>query len=35
MGSEIDMLVAGNLLLRKKDQDPALRLGYRGRFDPD
>jgi len=35
MGSEIDLLVVGNCLLRKGDQDPALRLDYRGRFDPD
>jgi carbamoyltransferase len=35
MGSEIDMLVAGNCLLLKEDQDPALRLDYRDRFDPD
>jgi carbamoyltransferase len=35
MGSEIDVLVAGNCYLRKEDQDPALRLDYRNRFDPD
>jgi carbamoyltransferase len=35
MGSEIDRLVAGNCVLRKEDQDPALRLDYRDRFDPD
>ncbi len=35
MGSEIDLLVVGNCLLRKGDQDPALRLDYRDRFDPD
>jgi carbamoyltransferase len=35
MGSEIDVLVVGNCFLRKDDQDPALRLDYRGRFDPD
>jgi carbamoyltransferase len=35
MGSEIDVLVAGNCYLRKEDQDPALRLDYRDRFDPD
>jgi carbamoyltransferase len=35
MGSEIDVLVVGNCFLRKKDQDPALRLDYRNRFDPD
>ncbi len=35
MGSEIDVLVAGNCFLRKEDQDPALRLDYKDRFDPD
>ena len=35
MGSEIDMLVIGNCFLRKEDQDPALRLDYRHRFEPD
>jgi carbamoyltransferase len=35
MGSEIDVLVAGNCYLVKEDQDPALRLDYRDRFDPD
>ncbi|HEY1261299.1 MAG TPA: carbamoyltransferase [Stellaceae bacterium] len=35
MGSEIDVLVVGNCYLRKEEQDPALRLDYRNRFDPD
>jgi carbamoyltransferase len=35
MGSEIDVLVIGNCFLRKEDQDTALRLDYRDRFDPD
>ncbi len=35
MGSEIDVLVVGNCFLRKEQQDPALRLDYRDRFDPD
>ena len=35
MGSEIDTLVIGNCFLRKEDQDPALRLDYRHRFEPD
>jgi carbamoyltransferase len=35
MGSEIDILVVGNCFLRKEAQDPALRLDYRDRFDPD
>jgi carbamoyltransferase len=35
MGSEIDVLVVGNCFLCKKEQSPALRIDYRGRFDPD
>jgi carbamoyltransferase len=35
MGSEIDVLVAGNCFLHKSDQNPALRLDYKDRFDPD
>jgi carbamoyltransferase len=35
MGSEIEVLVAGNCLLRKEDQDPALRLDYRNAFEAD
>jgi carbamoyltransferase len=35
MGSEIDTLAVGNCFLRKEDQDPALKLDYRDRFDPD
>ncbi len=35
MGSEIDVLVVGNCFLLKEKQDPALRLDYRDRFDPD
>jgi carbamoyltransferase len=35
MGSEIDVLVIGNCFLRKEDQNAALRLDYRDRFDPD
>ncbi len=35
MGSEIEVLVAGNCFLRKEAQDPALKLDYRDRFDPD
>jgi len=35
MGSEIDTLVVGNCYLRKDDQDPALRLDYKDRFDLD
>jgi carbamoyltransferase len=35
MGSEIDILVAGNCVARKQDQDPALRRDYKDRFEPD
>ena len=35
MDSEIDALMAGNFFLRTEDQDPALRLDYGNRFDPD
>jgi carbamoyltransferase len=35
MGSEIDCLAIGNFFLYKADQDPALRLDYKDRFDPD
>jgi carbamoyltransferase len=35
MGTEIEVLVAGNCLLRKEDQNPALRRDYRDRFEPD
>ncbi len=35
MGSEIEILVVGNCLLRKESQNPALRLDYKGAFAPD
>jgi carbamoyltransferase len=35
MGTEIDVLAAGNCLLRKEDQDPALRRDYKTAFAPD
>jgi len=35
MGTEIDVLVAENCYLDKKDQDPALRQSYQGEFEPD
>jgi carbamoyltransferase len=35
MGTEIEMLVIGDCLLRKEQQDPALKLDYRNVFDPD
>ena len=35
MGTDIDMLVAGNCILRKAEQDPALKLNYKDRFELD
>ena len=35
MGTEIEMLVVGNCCLKKQDQDPGLRLDYRGDFELD
>src|SRR3954470_17200529 len=35
MGSEIEVLVVGNCFLRKEDQDPALKLDYKGAFELD
>jgi carbamoyltransferase len=35
MGTDIELLVAGNCIARKEDQDPALRVEYRDRFEPD
>ena len=35
MGTEIEVLVAGNCFMRKERQDPALKLDYRDVFDPD
>ena len=35
MGSEIDLLVAGNCVVRKQDQNPALKLDYANAFELD
>jgi Carbamoyltransferase C-terminus len=35
MGTEIEVLVVGDCLLRKERQDPALKLDYRNVLDPD
>jgi carbamoyltransferase len=35
MGSEIELLVAGNCILRKDAQDPRLKIDYRGAFELD
>jgi carbamoyltransferase len=35
MGSDIEVLVVGNCILKKEDQDPALRLDYKDTFELD
>jgi len=35
MGSEIELLVVGNCVLRKEDQDEALKLDYKNAFELD
>jgi carbamoyltransferase len=35
MGSEIELLVAGNCILRKDAQDPRLKIDYKGAFELD
>jgi carbamoyltransferase len=35
MGTDIELLVAGSCVLRKEDQDPALRIDYKATFEPD
>jgi carbamoyltransferase len=35
MGTEIDMLVVGNAVLRKEEQKPALRVDYKDQFEID
>ena len=35
MGTEIEVLAAGNCLLRKEDQDPSLKLDYKDAFELD
>ena len=35
MGNEIDLLVVGNCVLRKEDQDPALKQDYKDAFELD
>ncbi|GAB6052544.1 carbamoyltransferase [Magnetospira thiophila] len=35
MGTDLDLLVVGNCLLRKTEQDPALRRDYKDAFDLD
>jgi carbamoyltransferase len=35
MATELDLLAVGNFILRKADQDPALKLDYTAAFAPD
>jgi carbamoyltransferase len=35
MGTDIELLVAGNCIARKEDQDPSLRVDYKNTFEPD
>jgi carbamoyltransferase len=35
MGTGIELLVAGNCIARKEDQNPSLRVDYKGVFEPD
>ena len=35
MGSDIEVLVVGNCLLRKEEQDPSLKLDYKNAFELD
>ena len=35
MGNDIELLVVGNCMLRKHEQDPALKFDYKDEFEPD
>jgi carbamoyltransferase len=35
MGNEIELLVVGNCMLRKNEQNPALKIDYKDEFEPD
>ena len=35
MGSELDLLVVGNCVLRKSEQNPALKIDYSQELEPD
>ena len=35
MGNELDLLVVGNCVLRKEEQDPALKVDYSLAFEAD
>ena len=35
IGTEIDLFVIGNYILRKQDQDPSLTIDYKSKFLKD
>ncbi len=35
MGNELDLLVVGNCVLQKAEQDPALKIDYSVAFEAD
>jgi len=35
MGNDIELLVVGNCMLRKSEQNPALKIDYKDEFEPD
>src|SRR5258707_15509150 len=35
MNNDIELLVVGNCLLRKNEQNPALKINYQQQFEPD
>jgi carbamoyltransferase len=35
VGTELDLLVVGNSMPRKQDQDPALKVSYKDEFELD
>jgi carbamoyltransferase len=35
MGNDIELLVVGNCMLRKSEQNPALKINYQHQFEPD
>jgi carbamoyltransferase len=35
MGNDIELLVVGNCMLRKNEQNPALKINYQQQFEPD
>jgi carbamoyltransferase len=35
MGSELDLLVLGNSVLKKEEQDPELKIVYKDKFEMD